>query len=84
MRLNPNFALAQGYHGLALSYCGRWQEADEAARRAIRLSPRDPYAPVYFGIAAYARFLGGDYAEAIRSRRSRCASAATSSADTGC
>ncbi|WP_063687260.1 winged helix-turn-helix domain-containing tetratricopeptide repeat protein [Bradyrhizobium stylosanthis] len=66
LRLNPNFALAQGYHGLALSYCGRWQEADEAARRAIRLSPRDPYAPVYFGIAAYARFLGGDYAEAIR------------------
>jgi len=66
LRLNPNFALAQGYHGLALGYCGRWQEADEAARRAIRLSPRDPYAPVYFGIAAYARFLGGDYAEAIR------------------
>ncbi|UWU78052.1 winged helix-turn-helix domain-containing tetratricopeptide repeat protein [Bradyrhizobium huanghuaihaiense] len=66
LRLNPNFALAQGYHGLALGYCGRWQEADEAARRAIRLSPRDPYAPVYFGIAAYARFLGGDDVEAIR------------------
>ncbi len=66
LRLNPNFALAQGYYGLALSYCGRWQDADEAVRRAIRLSPRDPYAPVYFGIKAYARFLGGDYEEAIR------------------
>ena len=66
LRLNPNFALAQGYYGLALGYCGRWQEADEAARRAIRLSPRDPYAPVYFGIAAYARYLGRDYEEAIR------------------
>ncbi|MBR1130523.1 winged helix-turn-helix domain-containing tetratricopeptide repeat protein [Bradyrhizobium iriomotense] len=66
LMLNPNFALAQGYYGLALGYCGRWQEADEAARRAIRLSPRDPYAPVYFGIAAYARFLGGDDEEAIR------------------
>jgi len=66
LQLNPNFALAQGYYGLALGYCGRWQDADEAARRAIRLSPRDPYAPVYFGIAAYARFLGGDDAEAIR------------------
>ena len=66
LRLNPSFALAQGYYGLALSYCGRWQDADEAARRAIRLSPRDPYAPVYFGIAAYAHFLGGDYEEAIR------------------
>jgi len=66
LRLNPNFALAQGYYGLALGYCGRWRDADEAARRAIRLSPRDPYAPVYYGIAAYARFLGADYAEAIR------------------
>ena len=66
LRLNPNFALAQGYYGLALSYCGRWQDADEAVRRAIRLSPRDPYAAVYFGIKAYARFLGSDYDEAIR------------------
>ncbi|WP_027551914.1 winged helix-turn-helix domain-containing protein [Bradyrhizobium sp. Cp5.3] len=66
LRLNPNFALAQGYYGLVLSYCGRWRDADAAARRAIRLSPRDPYAPVYFGIAAYARFLGADYEEAIR------------------
>ncbi|EJN11701.1 putative integral membrane protein [Bradyrhizobium sp. YR681] len=66
LQLNPNFALAQGYYGLALGYCGRWQDADAAARRAIRLSPRDPYTPVYFGIAAYARFLGGDDSEAIR------------------
>src|SRR5262249_49940235 len=44
LHLNPNFSLAQGYYGLALSYCGRWEEADEAARRALRLSPRDPFA----------------------------------------
>ena len=25
LQLNPNFSLAQGYYGLALSYCGRWQ-----------------------------------------------------------
>ena len=37
LRLNPNFSLAQGYYGLALSYCGRWEEADAAARRALRL-----------------------------------------------
>ncbi|WP_284267529.1 winged helix-turn-helix domain-containing tetratricopeptide repeat protein [Bradyrhizobium iriomotense] len=66
LQLNPSFALAQGYYGLVLSYCGRWQEAGEATRRAIRLSPRDPYAPVYLGIEAYARFLGSDYEEAIR------------------
>jgi TolB-like protein/cytochrome c-type biogenesis protein CcmH/NrfG len=66
LRLNPNFALAQGYYGLSLSYSGRWREADEAARRALRLSPRDPYSPVYLGIAAYAQYLGGDYEEAMR------------------
>lgn len=66
LRLNPNFGLAQGYYGLALSYCGRWEEADEAARRALRLSPRDPYSAVYLGIAAYAQFIGRNYEEAIR------------------
>ena len=69
LRLNPNFSLAQGYYGLALSYCGRWQEADEAARRAIRLSPRDPFSAVYYGIAAYAQFIGRDYEEAMRLSR---------------
>ena len=43
LHLNPNFSLAQGYYGLALSYCGRWEEANLAARRALRLSPRDPF-----------------------------------------
>src|ERR1043165_3640891 len=69
LQLNPNFALAQGYYGLSLSYSGRWREADEAARRAMRLSPRDPYSPVYMGIAAYAQYLGGNYDEAIRLSR---------------
>src|SRR5208283_233622 len=41
LRLNPNFALAQGYYGLALCYCGRWEEGDLAARRALRLSLHD-------------------------------------------
>src|SRR5205807_10401278 len=53
LRLNPNFSLAQGYHGLALCYCGRWEEGDVAARRALRLSPRDPFSAIYCGIAAY-------------------------------
>jgi TolB-like protein/cytochrome c-type biogenesis protein CcmH/NrfG len=69
LRLNPNFALAQGYYGLCLAYNSRWQEADEAARRAIRLSPRDPYAAVYHGIAAYAQFVGRNYEEAIKLAR---------------
>jgi TolB-like protein/Tfp pilus assembly protein PilF len=69
LRLNPNFSLAQGYYGLSLSYSGRWQEADEAARRALRLSPRDPFSAVYNGIAAYAQFIGGNYDEAMRLSR---------------
>ena len=69
LRLNPNFSLAQGYYGLTLSYCGRWEEADLAPRRALRLSPRDPFSAVYYGIAAYAQFVGRNYEEAMRLSR---------------
>jgi TolB-like protein/cytochrome c-type biogenesis protein CcmH/NrfG len=69
LRLNPNFALALAYYGVTLAYCGRWQEADEAARRAIRLSPRDPFSAVYYGIASYAQFIGRNYDEAMRLAR---------------
>ena len=69
LRLNPNFAMAQAYYGLSLSYSGRWREADEAARRALRLSPRDQFSAVYMGIASYAQFLGRNYVEAMRLAR---------------
>jgi TolB-like protein/tetratricopeptide (TPR) repeat protein len=69
LRLNPNFALAQGFYGLTLSYCSRWEEADRAARRALRLSPRDPFSAIFTGIAAYAQFVGHNYAEAMRLAR---------------
>ena len=69
LKLNPNFSLAQGYYGLALSYCGRWREGDLAVRRALRLSPRDPFSAIYCGIASYAQFVGRNYAEAIRLAR---------------
>ena len=65
LQLNPNFSLAQGYYGLALSYCGRWSEGIVAARRALRLSPRDPCAAIYCGIAAYAEFAASNYNEAM-------------------
>ena len=69
LQLNPNFSLAQGYYGLALAYCGRWEEAAVAAQRAMRLSPHDPHAAVYCGIASYAQFVGRNYAEAMRLAR---------------
>ena len=43
LNLNPNFALAQSVYGLALAFCGRWEDAHAAAARALRLSPRDPF-----------------------------------------
>jgi TolB-like protein len=69
LRLNPNFSLAQGYYGLTLAYCGRWQEGILAASRALRLSPRDPFSAIYNGIAAYAQFVGRNYDEAMRLAR---------------
>jgi TolB-like protein/Tfp pilus assembly protein PilF len=66
LRLNPNFALAQGYYGLLLTYCGRWREARAAANRALRLSPRDPLTAIYTAIAGYAEFVGRNYEEAMR------------------
>jgi tetratricopeptide (TPR) repeat protein len=69
LQLNPNFSLAQGYYGVALSYCGRWEEGGLAARRALRLSPRDPFSAIYYGIAAYAQFVGRNYEEAMRLSR---------------
>jgi tetratricopeptide (TPR) repeat protein len=65
LQLNPNFSLAQGYYALALSYTGRWMDAYAATQRAIRQSPRDPSSAIYYGVAAYAQFVGRNYQEAI-------------------
>ena len=67
--LNPNFSLALAYYGLVLTYVGRWQEGLQAARRALRLSPRDPLSAIYNGVAAHAEFVGRNYAEAMRLAR---------------
>jgi TolB-like protein/cytochrome c-type biogenesis protein CcmH/NrfG len=69
LRLNPNFSTARGYYGVALAYCGRWQEGDRAAKHALRLSPRDPFAAIYCGVAGYSQFVGRNYEEAIRLSR---------------
>jgi TolB-like protein/Tfp pilus assembly protein PilF len=65
LRLNPNFSLAQGYYGLALSYYGRWEEANVAVHRALLRSPRDPFSAVYYGIASYAQYVGHNYEAAM-------------------
>jgi tetratricopeptide (TPR) repeat protein len=69
LRLNPNFSLARGYYGVALAYCGRWEEGDRHARHALRLSPRDPFAATYCGVVSYCQFVGRNYEEAMRFAR---------------
>ena len=69
LRLNPNFSPARGLYGVALGYRGRWQDGDRAAREALRFSPRDPFAAIYCGVAAYCQYVGHNYEEAIRLSR---------------
>ena len=69
LRLNPNFSPARGIYGVALSYRGRWKDGDRAAREALRFSPRDPFAAIYCGVAAYCQYVGGNYEEAVRLSR---------------
>ena len=69
LRLNPNFALAHGLCGLTLALCGHWEEASEAAGRALHASPRDPLAALYYGIASYAQFVGRNYDESMQLAR---------------
>ncbi len=65
LQLNPSFSPARGYYGVSLAYCGRWEEGDREARHALRLSPHDPFAAIYYGVASYSQFVGGNYDEAI-------------------
>jgi len=66
LHLHPNFSRAQNYYASALAFCGRWRESIEAANRALRLSPRDPFQALNYGSIALAHYIGGNYEEAIR------------------
>ena len=65
----PNFSLAHCYYGITLADSGRWQEAEEAVRRALRFSPRDPLSAIYFGAAAFAQYVGRNYEKAMQLAR---------------
>ncbi|MBK3661158.1 winged helix-turn-helix domain-containing protein [Bradyrhizobium diazoefficiens] len=69
LMLNPNFAMAHAFYGVTLCYAGRWQDGDAAARRALQLSPRDPLAAIYCGVAGYAQFIGHNYEDAMQMAR---------------
>jgi TolB-like protein/tetratricopeptide (TPR) repeat protein len=69
LRLNPNFSQVQNYYAAALGFCGRWREGVDAARRAIRLSPRDPLLALSYGSGCMAQYIGRNYEEALEMAR---------------
>ena len=67
--LNPNFALAHGCLGGSLAFAGRSDAALEAVARALRMSPYDPFAPLFSHFAAMAHFVSEDYAKGAECER---------------
>jgi len=63
--LNPNFAAAYGYLGVALALDGRPDQAIPQLEIAIRMSPHDPQNAVFNMGLAGAHYLAGRYSEAI-------------------
>ena len=66
LSLNPNLALGWNFSGWVNMYLGHHATAIEHARRAERLSPRDPNLLQVKAAMAFAQFFDGQYAEAGR------------------
>jgi TolB-like protein/cytochrome c-type biogenesis protein CcmH/NrfG len=69
LSLNPNFGPALAYYGQILCWVGRCEEGISAARRALRLGPRDPFSAIIAYLAGGAECVAGNYHEAIRLAR---------------
>ena len=65
LALNPNFAAALGYLGLALAFDGRSDEAIQNIDQAMRMSPHDPQNSMFNVGLAVAHYLAGRYSEAV-------------------
>jgi len=61
---NPSFALGHGYLALVLAFAGEAEEAIEAARRALGLSPKDPELFHFLVATGTAHFVAGRYESA--------------------
>ena len=68
--LNPNMAYGHGTLGMALAYSGETAAAIESIRKALRLSPLDPFKPFWTISFAIAMFTEGRYDEAIETAKS--------------
>jgi TolB-like protein/class 3 adenylate cyclase/cytochrome c-type biogenesis protein CcmH/NrfG len=65
LELNPNFAMAQGWLGGALSYAGRPEAALDALGQAMRLSPHDPWNFHFLFCAAVAHYTAEHYGDVV-------------------
>jgi adenylate cyclase len=66
VELNPNFAAAIGWRGLARAFGSRSDEAIRDIDRSIRLSPRDPQNAIFVSAKGIAHYLVGRYTEAVQ------------------
>ena len=64
---NPNFAQAVGALGMIYAYSGAdaYECSVDYLDRSIRLSPNDPWLPIYFGARGTAEFINGNNNAAI-------------------
>jgi tetratricopeptide (TPR) repeat protein len=67
VQLNPNLAMAHGLLGLGYASIDRPTEGLEHVTIALRLSPRDPMAYLFFGAQALCKFVAEDFSGAILS-----------------
>lgn len=65
--INPNYAQAFGALGMIYAYSGAddYERSVDYLDRAIRLSPNDPWLPIYFGVRGTAEYLRGNNDKAI-------------------
>src|SRR5258708_3988748 len=67
VQLNPNRGMADGLLGLGYASIDRPTEGLAQVELALRLSPRDPMAYLFFGAQALCKFVAGDFSGAILS-----------------
>jgi adenylate cyclase len=66
IELNPNFALGYFVLGEVHIFMGHFTEMLDPMLRCLRLSPRDPWAPLILSLVALAYYHLGSYKEAVQ------------------
>jgi TolB-like protein len=65
LEINPNFSLAHGSLGHALTFAGQAEEGIEEISHALRMNPRDPLNYFRYSAMGLGYFVAGRYGEAI-------------------